>query len=149
MRLHPVISILLAAWFGLGSTLGPRFLCSCADGTVTVEVGHPFCCDSDNDCCDSCDCDEFANTEPGATTLSTLSCADGCESTLLSDDAVTNFDRADEEQLRPAHQFAAYPSPALFETPQDRSFQGVKGRARIPTRCATGTSQLRSVILLV
>lgn len=149
MRMHPVISILLAAWFGLGSTLGPRFLCTCADGTVTVELGQRFCCDTDDSCSDSCDGNQTADEEPGEPSIAKWNCADGCESTLLSDGAVKNFDRADEEQLHLSSTFAAYPFPSSFKTPHGESSRGVKGRAQIPTRCATGTSQLRSVILLV
>lgn len=149
MQLHPVISILLAAWFGLGSTLGPRFLCSCADGTVTIEIGHPFCCDADDSCCDSCDDGEPPNGVSAEAALDTLSCADGCASTVLTDGAITTFDRADEEQPRPSPTLATYPFHSLFEKTDGTSRQWVKGRPQIPTRCATGTSQLRSVILLV
>lgn len=144
MRLHPVISVMLAAWFGLGSTLGPRFLCSCADGTVTVELGHRFCCDTDDSCCDSRDADE----ESGEPALDTWACADGCESALLAADAVTTFDRAGEE-LRSSPTFTASAFHQLFETYFVSSHRGARGKAQIPGCCATGTSRLRSVILLV
>lgn len=43
-----IISIFLAAWFGLGATFGPQFHCSCADGTETIEIGSQYCCDGGN-----------------------------------------------------------------------------------------------------
>ncbi|QKK08581.1 MAG: hypothetical protein HND58_10685 [Planctomycetota bacterium] len=149
MRMHPVISILLAAWFGLGSTLGPRFLCLCADGRVTVELGHQFCCDAEDSCCDSCDGVATVVDESCGDGVPAWTCPDGCESTLVSDGAVTTFDRADREQLSPFPKYATYPFHSSFETPDGTSRQGVKGRAQTPTLSATGTSQLRSVILLV
>lgn len=92
MRTHHVISILLAAWLALGSTLGSRFLCSCADGTVTVELGHRFCCDSGDSCCVSYGDGEVADEAPAEAMPCTWSCTAGCESTLLTDGAVLTFD---------------------------------------------------------
>lgn len=148
MRIHPVISILLAAWFGLGSTLGPRFLCSCADGTVTVGLGHRFCCDSDDSYCDSSDGGEMSDEEPGDAAVDLWSCVDGCESTLLSDGFVGPFERG-------ANSHAGAPSQPVhaYYTTIDAhcwtSAIGVKCAARAPDWRTAGLHQLRSVILLV
>lgn len=45
MPIHPSISLLLAVWFGLGASLGPRFFCVCSDRTATTQFGERFCCD--------------------------------------------------------------------------------------------------------
>ncbi len=148
MRMHPVISILLAAWFGLGSTLGPRFLCSCADGTVTVELGHRFCCDSDDSCCDSCDGGETSDEEPGDADVDLWSCVDGCESTLLSDGFVGPFERgADSHAGAPSQPVHAYYT--TVDSHRWTSAIGVKCAARAPDWRTAGIHRLRSVILLV
>ena len=150
MRLHPVISILLAAWFVLGSTLGPRYLCSCADGSVTVEYGQQFCCDSDESCCDdSCDDRSPAEEDLGLQTFDVLSCIDGCNSTLLTSNAAVTIDRADEDQSWSSTESTALPSYSLFESQNYQTMHGADGRARMQACYATETSKLRTVILLV
>lgn len=148
MRMHPIISILLATWFGLGATLGPRFLCSCGDGSVTVEIGHRFCCDTDESCCDSCDGGETSDEGPGDAVVHLWSCADGCESTLLSDGFVGPLERG-------ANGHAGAPSQPVhadFTTIGAHcrtSTIGVKCAARAPDWRTAGLHQLRSVILLI
>lgn len=149
MRLHSVISIMLAAWFALGSTLGPRFLCSCADGTTTVEFGHRFCCDTDDSCCESCNSDSAVDEESIDPALDAWVCADGCESAPLGGETTLALDRAEKDASRFSPTLAAIP----FHQLRDERFvlprRGMLERAHAPRHCATGTSRLRSVILLV
>lgn len=149
MRAHHVISILLAAWLALGSTLGSRFLCSCADGTVTVEFGHRFCCDSDDSCCDSYDDGEAADKDRAGAMLCTWSCVAGCESMFLADGAVLISDRTNQEQLRSSPTSPHHVLHCFFQALPDAPHERMKGTARLPTRCATSTSRLRSVLLLL
>ncbi len=148
MRMHPVISILLAAWFGLGSSLGPRFLCLCADGTVTVEIGHRFCSDSDDSCCDSCDGSATTDEEPCDVATDTWACSGGCESELISDDFIGKSGRISESDLVTTSS-TVHPGYAAVDKSRWTSSIGMMGIARIPDSRATRISQLRSVILLV
>ena len=149
MRMHPIISILFAAWFGLGHMLGPRFLCTCPDGTVTVQIGQRFCCDSDDSYCDSCDGSATADGErcdaPGAT----WSCSDGCESVLISDEVVGSIKRAAEIDVGSSSTLTVHPYQTMPAAPRWTSSMRVSSMARIPNCRAAGISQLRSVILLV
>lgn len=148
MRMHPVISTLLAAWFGLGSTLGPRFLCACADGTVTVQLGHRFCCDTDDSCCDSCNGGDTSDEARGVAAVDTRACADGCESTPLSDEIIAPLERGtgshSSTQSESVHPHYTRPgAPCWAVTAR------LKGAARAPNRPASEIHKLRSVILLV
>lgn len=148
MRIHPVISILLAAWIGLGSTLAPRYLCSCADGTVTVEFGRPFCCDSDDSCCESHN-SGMGDRALGDVTVAVLSCGDGCESSPLAEDILPLTDRACELRGHPSPEVEVDLFHSLCELPDGRSFPERVGSVRDPMCRAITTAHLRSVILLV
>lgn len=139
MQMQSIISILLAGWLGLGFTLGPRFQCSCADGTQTVEIGNRFCCDDDSGM-DQDVCDESFGSE--------MCSHDGCKSTLIQDSVLVSSDRGDEEQTDPLlltdqlHYTALY-AQAIFPSPDRQPY--------LQHRCAAATDlfQIRSVVLRV
>jgi len=142
MRMHSAISILLAAWFVLSGMLGPRFQCLCADGTLSIEIGQQFCCDSDGGCTtlDEELCDK---------SLDTFSCPGGdCVSTPLSDMAVVRFEHGGERDLDTSlsmiqsHQFMTF-------TPYWTPPLGMRSTAHTPSCRTSGISHIRSVILLV
>lgn len=149
MRLHPAISIMLAAWFALGGTLGPRFLCSCADGTTTVEFGNRLCCETDNTCCESCNGDSAVDQESIDPAFDAWMCANGCESAPLERDFILAHDRAERDAPRFSPTMVATPFHQLPQARFALPCRGMIERAHSPGLCAAGTPRLRSVILLV
>lgn len=131
MQMQSIISILLAAWFGLGFTLGPKFECSCADGTQTVEIGNRLCCDDD------------AGVGQGAFNES----RGGCKSTLIQDEVFVSSDRGDEGQAGPLSlkdqlHYAGFFAQPVFPSPDSQT--------HLQLRCPpTDLSQIRSVVLRV
>ena len=135
MPVTPIFSILLAAWLGIGGTVGLRFECVCADGTTTVEVGRRFCCESDDG-------------YPMSDERSLLCSHGGCESTLITDGVAVARDRGNESELEPSLltiQSDLTMIPATHWTPSP----SVWSRVYAPSCRATGISQIRTVILLV
>ena len=149
MRMHPVISTLLATWIGLGGALAPRFLCVCADGTVSVEFGHEFCCDAESSCGDSCDCSTTGiDTQPHESRVGALTCSGGCQSTPIDDEVIKGSERdyKGHSDLR----FPATQAPWLDPSFSSIAFaRRVGSVARPPDSRFSSIVQLRSVILLV
>lgn len=149
MRMHPVISFFLAVWFALGGTLIPRFSCVCANGTVSVEIGHQFCCDAEDSCSDSCSGSTTgAITEPRGSGVGASSCSDGCQSTLIEDEVIGISEReckGDSEDQPPSAQAHWLDSNSSARAVVRR----VARVARPPDLRLTSIHQLRSVILLV
>lgn len=83
MCLHPIISIVLAAALAVGGVMPPRYACACADGTQSIEVGRPFCEESDR-CTASGSVDQDELYVPDCTQPHCSS--QDCRSTLLSTD---------------------------------------------------------------
>lgn len=149
MPAHPLISILLAAWLGLGGALCPRFLCVCADGTATIEIAQHYCCDGDESCSEACGGDA-TSAECGEACAGLDGCPQGCSSTMLAEDVGLLVDRP-ADQVRDL--LPLYPVPvsyawidALGWTP---SKSHVFGPPRGDTRHRADAPHLRSVILLV
>lgn len=95
MQMKSAISIMLAVWLGFGVGVMPRFLCLCADGTQTLEVGNRFCCD---------EIDSDIDTRPQMTDRSCESemCDhDGCEATQLPADVFVLFERVGDDLTDP------------------------------------------------
>ena len=148
MRMHPVISIFLAVWFTLGGTLIPRFSCVCANGAVSFEIGHQFCCDAEDSCGDSCSgSNTDAVTEPRDSGVGASSCSDGCQSTLIEDMAIGTFEQ--ERQGTPVDKPPSVPAHWIDHTSPRAVVRRVAIATRPPDLRLPSIHQLRSVILLV
>lgn len=148
MRMHPVISVFLAAWFTLSGTLIPRFSCLCADGTASVEIGQQFCCDVEDSCSDSCDSNSAGTVkEPRGFSISAWSCPGGCHSTLIEDEVIGTSERAFEGDLGEPPSMQAHWFD--FKSSANVIARRVACVAKPPDLCRTSIHQLRSVILLV
>jgi hypothetical protein len=95
MQMKSAISIMLAVWLGFGVGVMPRFLCICAEGTQTLEIGNRFCCS------------EVDNTSDSCPEVSDRSCEsemcdhNGCETTQLPGDVFALFDRVGDDPTGP------------------------------------------------
>ncbi len=149
MHRSPYISILLAAWFGLGGVFGPRFLCLCTDGTTTIEISQQFCCGSDSSS-DAEGCGEEIAVELGEAFSNLESCLSGCDSTLLLEDVGVLVNNSTDElhEIGPPSHMAVSDmwGDAFVWTPFRLQAFGIP---RGDDRCARGNLHLRSVILLV
>jgi len=149
MRMHPVISVLLAVWFALGGTLIPRSLCVCADGTVSVEFGHELCCDAEGSRSASCDCAcPGMETEPRKSGVA-LTCSGGCESVPIGDNILVSVERDDKKgqcEDRPVDIQTLWLDrvTTVRSTPRQVAYI-----LRPPDSRVAQVYQLRSVILLV
>ncbi|MGB1125724.1 MAG: hypothetical protein ACPG4Q_11000 [Phycisphaeraceae bacterium] len=142
MQMKSAISIMLAVWLGFGVGVLPRFLCLCADGTQTLEVGNRFCCDEIDSDIDQCP------------EMSDLSCEsemcdhDGCEATPLPADVFVLFDRdgddlADPPAISNQIDYGVFFTQTTLTPPNSPSLLWLK--------CPPDTelSQIRSTILRV
>lgn len=92
MHMKSAISIMLAVWLGFGVGIMPRFLCQCADGTQTLEVGNRFCCDEVDSDIDTC-------PEMSRRSCESEMCDhNGCEATQLPSDVFVLFDRVGDDR---------------------------------------------------
>lgn len=149
MRMHPVISVLLAVSFALGGTLIPRSLCVCADGTVSVEFGHELCCDAEGSRSASCDCTcPGMDTEPRKPGVA-LTCSGGCESVPVIDNILVYMERDYKKgqcEDRPVDILTLWLDrvATVRATPREVAYL-----QRPPNTRFAPVHQLRSVILLV
>ena len=149
MRMHPVISALLAIWFAFGGTLIPGSLCVCADGTVSVEFGHELCCDSESFSSASCDCTcPAVDAEPRNSGVAST-CSGGCESVPIGDNVLLSMERDYKKgqcEDRPVDTQALWLDRVTTARATPRQVAYLQ---RPPDSCVAPVHQLRSVILLV
>jgi len=140
--MHPFISILLTVSFALSGTLAPRYQCLCVDGTVSVEIGQRFCRDS-------CSSNTAPEEEPCCPPRDTLSRSNNdCKSQLISDEVARLTDRDDEGEPDPPLSMI-HPNLTMTTGAHRTQLKSAWCNVRVPICRTTGTSQIRSVILLV
>ena len=142
MQMKSAISIMLAVWLGFGVGVMPRFLCLCADGTQTLEVGNRFCCDEVDNDVDTCPemTDRSCESE--------ICNHNECKATQLPGDVFVLFDRVGDDLADPPAISNQFDQCVLFTqtTPTPPA-----SPPPLWLRCPPDTelSQIRSTILRV